>query len=154
MNNKPALTEVENLWQHAQAMETELRSAIVEINEMWAEISGIAHQVLDEPTAPAELRAEYLVAETMHVQYMQRASPLLVLPQEILERLQRVDPLRKLETFHASTNNLDAAQLLTMPIESLQILKSDSEKVEQYYGKSLLASSSALIVAYSPMFYI
>ncbi len=87
MANKRDLAEVEQLWLAAQSLGNKFGTVAAEINEMWAEISGMSSEVLDDPDCPAEFRAEHLVASAMQLQFIQGATDLLGIPEELLARL-------------------------------------------------------------------
>jgi hypothetical protein len=116
------------LWPLAGNLLDECPNAIVEATEFWKEISARFDEPFYRENSPAELKAEFLVAQVAQMQFFERATKNLITLRQVLEqgRIANQTAVTLDETLKNASRTI-ALKVLSMPIEEHQALLKDFE---------------------------
>jgi hypothetical protein len=135
------------LWPLAGNLLDECPNAIVEATEFWKEISARFDEPFYRENSPAELKAEFLVAQVAQMQFFERATKNLITLRQVLEqgRIANQTAVTLDETLKNASRTI-ALKVLSMPIEEHQALLKDFETLPTE-RRAILVNASAVIVA-------
>lgn len=146
---------VEELWQQVENLAYELGTALADVREMWAEISGMFGEVLYNKDAPPVLRADYLMGSVQQLEYMKRATALLQVPKEINERNKRIEFERKLGNLKEAFAGLDQDYAINVfEPDTAKAFLGFKARIDAYPRKLKELQSSVLVAVYSPIYFI
>jgi hypothetical protein len=146
---------VEELWKQVESLAYELGTALADVNEMWAEISGMFGVVLYREDAPPALRADYLMGSLQQLEYMKRTTALLQVPKEINERNKRIEFQHKLANLKEAFAGLDQDYAINVfePATAKAFLDFKA-KIDAFPRNLKELQSSVLVAVYSPIYFI
>lgn len=151
----PCPETVENLWRSAETLFYDLGTALAEINEMWAEISSMYGVVSPENNFPPKTIADYLIGGVQQLQYIQQATELLPILRDINQR-------NKKKRLMAKVNELKEALAKVDQEYAAKVFEPETAAAFLNFNKIIMdypcdlkrLQATAIIVAYTPMFYI
>lgn len=146
---------VAELWKQVEEQTSQLRTTLVEIDEMWAEISSRFGEILDDPGMPKSIVSEYLVGSAQQLKFMQRAEGLLGVRDEIDKRNRRAEAAQKIAGMNHALENFD--QQAALKVFDAQTGKAflDFKRIIDTYPQNLSEMQlSVYLAVYSPIFTI
>jgi hypothetical protein len=144
---------VEKLLKEVEEQTHDLKTVLVEIHEMWAEISSRFGDVLDVPGMPASLVAEYLADSTEQLKFMQRATTLLEARDEINRRNEREQATKKIARLNRGLANIDQTRAKQVfDRETAAAFLAFKETIDTYPAALSELQLSVYLAVYSPFF--
>jgi hypothetical protein len=151
----PCPETVENLWGSAETLFYDLRTALAEINEMWTEISSMYGDVSPENNYPSNMIADYLIGSVQQLQYIQQATELLPILQEISERNKKKRIMEKVNDLKEALAKMDQETAAKVFEPETKAAFLNFYKIIMDYRCDLKKlQATAIIGAYTPIFYI
>jgi hypothetical protein len=146
---------VENLWNQTETLFKDLGTISAEINEMWAEISSMFRDVSPEEGFPPGMVADYLVGSLQQLRYMQRATELLLITREINDRNKAKLVMAKMNALRDAITTMDQEYpAKVFEPETAEAFLGFHKTIVDYPCDLKKLQASAMIAAYTPMFYI
>jgi len=148
---------LEDLWKQVENLAYELKGTLADVNDMWAEISGMFGDVLYNKAIPPKLLAEYLVGSAQQLDFMQRATALLQVPAEINDRNRSKDWNRKVTDLTAAAAQMDkqfAEALFSETRGAIPKFLALKATIDEYPRKIKELQCSVLVAVYSPVYFI
>jgi len=135
------------LWPLASHLLDQCPNAIAEATEFWKEISARFDEPFFRENSPAELKAEFLVAQVAQMQFFQRATRNLTSLGQVLEqgKLANQTAVMLDETLKNASHAI-ALKVLSIPIEEQRALLEDFKTLPTE-RRAILVNASAVIIA-------